>query len=201
MESLRLADLLSKTGKPAEAEAEFRKALAIRQKLADDNPAATGFRSGLADSHFDLGILLSNTGKPAEAEAEFRKALAIRQKLVDDNPSDIDLRDGLSSDYLRVAALQAWFGQDKELSSTCEKLLSLAKDTEDPAARRQGGEVLQPAPGRPQAVRSRAGSRPSRGGTWKGFPVAGLFRDGPRHGRIPERTLRGSRRRFDRGDE
>ena len=127
-----LGILLSSTGKPAEAEAEYRKALAIRQKLADDNPADTGFRSGLADSHFNLGILLSNTGKPAEAEAEYRKAVAIRQKLVDDNPSDIDLRGGLSYDYLRVAALQAWFGQDKELSSTCEKLLSLAKDTEDP---------------------------------------------------------------------
>ena len=34
---------------------------------------------------------------------------------------------------MKVAALQAWFGQDKELSSTCEKLLSLAKDTEGPA--------------------------------------------------------------------
>ena len=103
------------------------------QKLADDNPAVTEFRSGLADSHdFNLGILLSSTGKPAEAEAEYRKALAIRQKLVDDNPSVIDFRDDLSYDYLRVAALQAWFGQDKELSSTCEKLLSLAKDTEDP---------------------------------------------------------------------
>ncbi len=124
--------LLSNTGHPVEAEAEFRKALAIWQKLADDNPAFTGFRSSLADSHFELGILLSRTGKPAEAEAEFRKALAIRQKLVDDNPSDIGLRGGLSYDYLRVAARQAWFGQDKELSSTCEKLLSLAKDTEDP---------------------------------------------------------------------
>ena len=58
--------------------------------------------------------------------------MAIRQKLVDDNPSVIDFRRDLSSDYLSVAALQAWFGQDKELSSTCEKLLSLAKDTEDP---------------------------------------------------------------------
>ena len=74
-----------------------------------------------------------NRGKPAEAEAEFRKAVAIRQKLVDDNPSDIDFRRDLSYDYMRVAALQAWFGQDKELSSTCEKLLSLAKDTEGPA--------------------------------------------------------------------
>jgi tetratricopeptide (TPR) repeat protein len=130
-----LADLLSNTGKPAEAEAEYRKALALWQKLADDDPADTGFRQWrqwLAASHDNLGILLSITGKPAEAAAEYRKAVAIRRKLVDDNPSDIDLRGDLSYDYLRVAALQAWFGQDKELSSTCERLLSLAKDTEDP---------------------------------------------------------------------
>ncbi len=129
----RFGEMMSNTGKPAEAEAEFRKALEIQQKLADDNPADTGFRSGLAFRHFNLGILLSGTGKPAEAEAEYRKSVAIRQKLVDDNPSDIDLRDELSSDYLRIAARQAWFGQEKGLSSTCQRLLSLAKDTEDPA--------------------------------------------------------------------
>ena len=33
-----LADLLEETGRPAEAEAEFRKALAIAQKLVDDVP-------------------------------------------------------------------------------------------------------------------------------------------------------------------
>ncbi len=120
-----LASLLEKTGKPAEAEAEYRKALAIGRKVVDDNPSVIG--------HNALANMLSKTGKPAEAEAEYRKAVAIRQKLVDDNPSDIDLRRGLSYDYLRVAARQAWFGQDKELSSTCEKLLSLAKDTEGPA--------------------------------------------------------------------
>ncbi len=127
-----LAELLSKTGKPAEAEAEYRNALALWQKLVDDLPADTGSRSSLADYQFNRGILLSNMGKPAEAEAEFRKAVAIRQKLVDDNPSDINFRRDLSYGYMRIAALQAWFGQDKELSSTCEKLLSLAKDTEGP---------------------------------------------------------------------
>jgi tetratricopeptide (TPR) repeat protein len=124
--------LLWNRGKLAEAEAEHRKTLAIRQKLVDDSPAVTDFRNQLAWSHHSLGRFLWGTGKPAEAEAEYRKALAIRQKLVDDNPSDIDLRNDLSWDYLGVAPLQAWFGQDKELSSTCEKLLSLAKDTEDP---------------------------------------------------------------------
>ncbi len=43
----RVAYLLSETGKTSEAEAEYRKALAIRQKLADDNPAVTEFRSSL----------------------------------------------------------------------------------------------------------------------------------------------------------
>ncbi len=70
------ADLLSNTGKPAEAEAEYRKAMALYQKLADDDPAVTEFRSDLAWSHRSLADLLSKTGKPAEAEAEYRKALA-----------------------------------------------------------------------------------------------------------------------------
>ncbi len=83
-----LGILLSNTGKPAEAEAEFRKSMALLQKLADDDPAVTDFRDDLAYSHNDLGNVLSKTGKPAEAEAEYRKALAIRQKLVDDNPAD-----------------------------------------------------------------------------------------------------------------
>ncbi len=128
-----LGVLLQSTGKPAEAEAEFRKALALSQKLAEDNPAVTESRGQVAQCHLDLGYVLSGMDEPVAAEAEFRQAVAIRQKLVDDNPSDIGFRAGLSYDYLRVAPVQAWFGRDKELSSTCEKLLSLANDTEDPA--------------------------------------------------------------------
>ena len=52
----RIGILLSQTGKQSEAEAEFRKALAIGQKLADDNPAVTEFRSDLAGSHNNLGL-------------------------------------------------------------------------------------------------------------------------------------------------
>ena len=56
-----LADTISespecwRTGKSSEAEAEYRKALAIQQKLADDNPAVADFRSRLASSHNNLG--------------------------------------------------------------------------------------------------------------------------------------------------
>ena len=75
-----LGTLLSNTGKPSEAEAEYRTAMAIEQKLADDNPAVTQFRSTLAGSHHNLGSLLSATGKPSEAEAEYRKAIAISEE-------------------------------------------------------------------------------------------------------------------------
>ena len=55
--------MLSNTGKPSEAEVEHRKALRFDQKLADDNPAVTQFRSGLAGSHRNLGLLLEQYGQ------------------------------------------------------------------------------------------------------------------------------------------
>ena len=58
-----LGILLSSTGKPSEAEAEYRKALAIQQKLADDNPAVTEFRSRLALSHNNLGCAAVEYGQ------------------------------------------------------------------------------------------------------------------------------------------
>ena len=42
-------------------------ALAIQQKLADDNPAVTDFQSDLANTHDNIGFLLAETGKPVEA--------------------------------------------------------------------------------------------------------------------------------------
>ncbi len=66
------------------------------QKLVDDNPAVTEFRSMLAGSQGSFGWLLSSTGKPAEGEAEFRKSLALRQKLADDHPAVTEFRSGLA---------------------------------------------------------------------------------------------------------
>ena len=49
-----------------EAEAELRKALAIRQRLADDNPAVTEFRGDLHATHHNLGVLLAERGKASD---------------------------------------------------------------------------------------------------------------------------------------
>ena len=126
-----LGNLLVQMGRPKESEPEYHAAVGLYQKVAEEYPAVTELRRRLAYSHNDLGNLLSSTGKPTDAEAEHRKALAIRLKLIDDNPSVVDFRRDLALDYLRAASLQAWFAQDTELSATCEKLLALAKDTDD----------------------------------------------------------------------
>ena len=51
--------------------------MAIQQKLADDNPAVTDFRSRLASTHNNIGNLQSDTGKPVEALESYGLALAI----------------------------------------------------------------------------------------------------------------------------
>ena len=89
--------LLLQTGKSSEAEAETRKAIAIQQKLSDDNPSVTEFRSMLAFNQLNLGILLSQTDKPLEAETEYRKVIVIQQKLVEENPRVTEYRDGVAS--------------------------------------------------------------------------------------------------------
>jgi tetratricopeptide (TPR) repeat protein len=72
-----------KTGKPTEAEAEYRKALAIYQKLADNDLAATHFRYWLANGHIELGRLLAREKRFPEAFSALETGLAISQKLVD----------------------------------------------------------------------------------------------------------------------
>ena len=84
-------------GKPSEAETELRKAIALLQKLADDNPAVIEFRMVLANSHNTLAFALSETGKPTEAEAECRAAIAIMGKVVDDDPKVLEHREFLAA--------------------------------------------------------------------------------------------------------
>jgi tetratricopeptide (TPR) repeat protein len=80
---LILGMVLMNTGKPAEAKAELRRAMAINQKLVDDSPTLTESRIWLGEIHKQLSIMLMNAGRLSEAEAECRRALAILPILAD----------------------------------------------------------------------------------------------------------------------
>src|SRR5262249_57469929 len=73
-------------GKGEEADRLFRQALAIRQRLAEAEPANTGYQWDLSVSYIRLGDLAVATGNGEEAERLFRQALAIRQRLAEAEP-------------------------------------------------------------------------------------------------------------------
>jgi tetratricopeptide (TPR) repeat protein len=102
----RLTRVLNHAGKPAEARAACKLALADREALATVPGASNDSRSGLADTLNEFGILLRQTGKPAEAEPEFRKALAIQQKLVEENPAATGAGNFLATIRLHLGNVQ-----------------------------------------------------------------------------------------------
>ncbi len=122
---------LSNMGKKSAAELEFRKALAIQQNLADDNPAVTDFWSELATSHDQLGWLVWTNGRQSEAESEYRKALAIQQKLVDDNPAVTEFRSNKAEIHLSFGNLLNALGRFVDAEAEFRKELALRQKLAD----------------------------------------------------------------------
>jgi serine/threonine protein kinase len=73
--------LLSGSGKTEDALAACQKALAIRQRLSDAQPAVIWMREDLADSLSALGTVQRRAGQPSEAVASFRRAIALVERL------------------------------------------------------------------------------------------------------------------------
>ena len=152
------------------AEAEYRTALAIQQKLADENPAVTDFRGRLSDSHNSLGILLWETGKTAAAEAEYRTAAAIQQKLADDNPAVTDFRIRLGASHSNLGSLLSQMGKPAAAEAEHRKalvLMSQARRGQPDGlilSRRSGECGQQPIGGAAPPGPPRRGPRPRRAG-------------------------------------
>ena len=68
--------------------AEYERALAAFEALADSEAETRDFRAELALCHNDMGLLLSTSGKVAEARAALQKALHIQQQLADERPDN-----------------------------------------------------------------------------------------------------------------
>jgi tetratricopeptide (TPR) repeat protein len=120
--------VLSQTGKPANALQEYQKALAIRQQLADANPAVTAFQSDLAASHLNIGIVLSQTGKPAEALQEFQEVRAIRQQLADANPTVTAFQSDLAYSHLGIGTMLSQTGKLAEALQEYRKALAIRQE-------------------------------------------------------------------------
>ncbi len=121
--------------RPTEAVPEFRAAMPIYQKLADENPTVVEFRRGVGTTHFYLGNVLPLIGKTAEGAAEFRRSLDIQQALVDENPAVTRLRRGLGLCRNYFGNLLLWMGKPEEAGDEIRKAMALFRKLadEDPA--------------------------------------------------------------------
>src|SRR5207248_11446704 len=93
-------------GKGPDAEAAFRRALAIQNKLTAEFPSEPQYRQELASSQGNLGHLLSDMGKRLEAEAAYRQALGIEEKLATDFPIVAHYRVDLARSQVNLGQLQ-----------------------------------------------------------------------------------------------
>ena len=118
-----LGILLNNLGKRPEAEEQYRKALAIQEKLAAEFPAVPDYRKDLAPSHNNLGILLAGLGKRPEAEEQYRKALAIQEKLVAEFPAVPQYRVDLGGGCCNFGILVRDSGQPGESLEWFEKAI------------------------------------------------------------------------------
>src|SRR5579864_7656009 len=117
--------LLAQTGEPSKSLESHRKALGIRQKLADVNPTVTTFQSDLAWSHMNIGGIMMDIGKPAEALEAYQKALGIRQKLADANPAVSSFQSDLALVHYNSAVLLRETGKPGEVLNSYEKALAI----------------------------------------------------------------------------
>jgi serine/threonine-protein kinase len=110
---------------PEAALTAYNAALSIRQKLHDDNPAATNSRRDLAMGHYNLGALLLQTGKMSEAATECRKSLAIIQKLVEDNPAVTRFRSDLGNCHNVLGQALGWWDKRPEAETEYRRAQAL----------------------------------------------------------------------------
>ncbi len=97
----RLGDLDYGPDAPT-ANAAYRKAVAIRERLAAAHPAEPRFRMALSRSLNGLAI---SAGDKAEIRDAYRRSLELRLKLADEIPEDPDLLHGLGESFLNMGAV------------------------------------------------------------------------------------------------
>src|SRR5262249_26815589 len=140
-----LGALLSDLDKREQAEAAYRQALTLREKLVADFPAVPQYRLELARSHNNLGYLLAGLGKRAESEAAYRQALAILEKLAADFPAVPQYRQDVAvwNEYASVLLLDR---NDDGYREVCKRVLERFGKTKEAEEKYLVARILSLAP-------------------------------------------------------
>jgi tetratricopeptide (TPR) repeat protein len=121
----QLGDLYQEEGQLGKAEAAYRRAVTLWEKLASELPAEGKYSRGLAEVSCRLGILLQARGRLPEAEQLIRQGLTLLQKLTDASPAVPAYRDSLARSYANLGELLVATGRLEEAEQAYRRALDL----------------------------------------------------------------------------
>ncbi len=119
----RLGDLDYQTDQRT-ANAAYRQAIVIRQRLADEHPTEPRFRMALSRSF--NGLAITDPAGPGNLDA-YRRSLELRLKLADEIPEDADLLHGLSESFLNVGIVLRQRGHQAESLELCRRSIEYGR--------------------------------------------------------------------------
>jgi tetratricopeptide (TPR) repeat protein/predicted Ser/Thr protein kinase len=110
----RLGNLQSWQGQPARAEASFRRAVALQERLCRDWPRVPAYRHELANSQHNLGQVLRNQEQHAPAEEALTQALDVLRQLIREEPDEPGFQVDLASASNSLGVLLSGLHRPKE---------------------------------------------------------------------------------------
>jgi tetratricopeptide (TPR) repeat protein len=110
-----------------EAEAAFRKSMAILEKAAEESPDAPVYRRTLVSDYYWLGYVLKIAGRPKEAEELFRRNVASSERLVADYPGVADHRGQLYQAYWALGDFLKGGGRSQEAEPSYRQAVDVAR--------------------------------------------------------------------------
>ncbi len=116
-----LGYLTDEIGDKQEAMHAYEESLAIRDRLARENPLIARFQRDLARNHINIGNVQRATGQTGDALASYEKARAILERLARENPSVTEFQYNLAASYLNIGGLQSETGRTGDALASNEK--------------------------------------------------------------------------------
>ena len=109
-----------------DAEASYRRELAVLERLVADSPSEVQYLNALAVSVRELGGLRTKNGHGAEAELLLRRAIAIQERLVAASPSEPEYRNDLARSHNGLGLTIMWLaGRRQEAEQAFSRAMAL----------------------------------------------------------------------------
>jgi tetratricopeptide (TPR) repeat protein len=114
-------------GQQDKAEAAYRKAMAILERLTEEFPADAEHRRLLLNAYHWLGQILKRTGRAQEAASLLQKNVTVSEQLVIDFPTVADYRNHLCQARCALGDVLEEAGQHAEAEQSYRRALDLAR--------------------------------------------------------------------------